>query len=349
MSPRTDRRRRAALVASLAASLLLAAEARAEPRAVRIDYQAHEGCPAADVLVEEITWRTALARVAAPGEAALAVRARITKRGAVSRGRLSLGEGREKITREISGASCDEVVSALALVTALAIDPRASTGRRPPPPPPPRLPRPLPPVPPRPAFAPPAPAILGPPLPAFPLARPASPPRWKIGARASAAFEATPRPLFGAAVVVERAISPRLEASVRVAIDVAATGGFDVGPGGASFLRAIGRVEGCVFALRPARWMSIVPCVGAESGVLRGEGILRGSLKSVDVATVPWAAAGVLPIVAIDVGGVVIEAQGGPVFPLVRREFLFETPAFLVHEVPAVTGTVSLGVGYAFP
>lgn len=48
MSTRTGRR--PVTVAALAAPLLLAAEARAERRAVRIDYQAHAGCPGADVL-----------------------------------------------------------------------------------------------------------------------------------------------------------------------------------------------------------------------------------------------------------------------------------------------------------
>jgi hypothetical protein len=122
-----------------------------------------------------------------------------------------------------------------------------------------------------------------------------------------------------------------------------------VGPGGASFLRAVGRVDGCAFAWRPAAWIAIVPCLAVEGGVLRGEGIQRGSIETVEAATVPWAGAGVLPVISIHLGGLIVEAQGGPVFPLVRRQFVFETPDFTVHDVPAVTGTASLGVGFVFP
>jgi hypothetical protein len=107
---------------AMAAAALWAAEARGEPPPIRVDYLAHEGCPAADVFLDEIHWRTLLARVAEPGEEALLVQARVTRRGVVSSGRLSLGEGK---ARTIEGPSCDEVVSALALITALAIAPAA--------------------------------------------------------------------------------------------------------------------------------------------------------------------------------------------------------------------------------
>ena len=54
--------RRTALLAALAAGALAAAPARAEPLPLRVDYQAVPGCPAEDVFVDEIRWRTPLAR-----------------------------------------------------------------------------------------------------------------------------------------------------------------------------------------------------------------------------------------------------------------------------------------------
>jgi hypothetical protein len=334
---------------AIAATALAAAEARGEPPPIRVDYQAHEGCPAADGFLDEIRWRTRLARLAEPDEEALLVQARVTRRGAVSSGRLSLGEGK---ARTIEDPSCDEVVSALALITALAIDPRASTGPRPPvpaPAPAPAAPLPAPPPdPPLRAAAPPPPEIVPAPLPVIPppSAAPPAPRRWMVGARASAAFSVTPRPLLGGGVFVERAEGG---ASLRLAIELAATGELDAGPGGASFLRGAGRIEGCAFTVRPASWLRLVPCVGAEGGALRGQGILRGSLTHVEQTTVPWAGLGFVPRLGIDVGIVVVEAQGGPVFPLVRRTFVFDGPDYLIHAVAPVTWTTGLGAGVHFP
>lgn len=334
--------------AIVAAAATFTARAEAEPRPLTVQYRAHEGCPSEEVLIEEITWRTPLVRVAAPGEEGYEVRARITKRGATSRGQVSVWTGRAWITREIAGPSCAEVVGALGLVTALAIDPRASTGRKAPPPPPPPAPRPLPPPPPRPRFAPIAPELEAPPLPAFPVAWDRPRP-WMIGARAAVAIAPAPRPLFGAALFFARTFDEARAASLRVALEIAATGSFDVGPGGASFLRVVGRVDGCAFAIRPWKWLSIVPCLGAEAGALRGAGVASASLPAVDSATVPWVALGLLPLASIHLGAASIEAQGGPLFPLVRRQFNFQRPDFIVHDVPPVTGAVSLGVGIAFP
>ena len=134
------------ILAVLSGGALAAAPARAEPAPLRLDYEtAGGGCPGAAVFLDEIQWRTDQARVVGPAEAALEVRARVVRRGPVTRGRLVLGTGKDAIVREVEGASCEEVVSALALITALALDPHASTatkrpaapGFAPPPPPPP--------------------------------------------------------------------------------------------------------------------------------------------------------------------------------------------------------------------
>ncbi|APR75244.1 Hypothetical protein A7982_00590 [Minicystis rosea] len=345
----------AVIAAAIVTSALAAGEARAETKPIRIEYLAHPSCPGLDVLVEEITWRTSRARLAAPGEDAFAVRARITKSGALLRGRLTLGKGREAITREIEGASCDEVVSALALVTALAIDPHASTSRKPPPAPPPPPPPPRFTLPERPlvpdTLPAPAPAeILAAPLPvvALPPAPPSASP-WSMGARALVALAVTPRPLIGGSVFVDRILSRHWGASLRLAAEVGATGAFEIGPGSAAFVRAAGRFDACAFALRPTPRLSIQPCVAAEAGVLRGEGIPRGSLTTGGVATVPWIALDFLPRAAFAFDGVSVEVQAGPAFPLVRREFLFERPELVVHALPPVTFVGSIGAGFHFP
>jgi hypothetical protein len=340
------------------AIVALAAPARAEPPPLRIDYAAAEGCPAAEGLLEEIRWRTSLARVAAPGEDAMLVEARITKHGALHRGRLVLRRGHVRIARALESERCDEVISAFALITALAIDPRASTAVKrpaaPPPPPPPPSPRPLPPAPLPPPPPPFAPQIVPDPLPAvapWPATAAPSIGRWLVGARVAAAFAVAPRPLFGGEVLAERAFAGG--ASLRMGIEIGATGAFqvDLNTGGAWFLRAVGRVEGCAFALRSDRFAA-EPCLALEGGVLHGQGIAGGSVTTAQAATVPWFAGGLLPRLTADLGPVVLEAQGGPVLPFVRRTFVFgavDNPSTTIHEVPPVTGFLSLGASLHFP
>jgi hypothetical protein len=163
------------------------------------------------------------------------------------------------------------------------------------------------------------------------------------------AFAVTPRVLFGGGLYAERAFAGRWGASVRLALELAGTGDFDVGPGGAWFLRGVGRVEGCAFKVRPAAWLSLVPCLGLEAGALHGAGIRRGSLAYVAEDTVPWIGAGVLPRAAADLGWLALEAQGGPIFPALRRTFVFEMPLSTVYTLPPATWSAYLGVGVHFP
>ena len=86
--------------------------------------------------------------------------------------------------------------------------------------------------------------------------------------------------------------------------------------------------------------------MGAEGGFLHGTGLVGKAISDVDEGTVPWASLGLLARVTASLGALVrIDAQGGPEFPLVRRSFMFEHPAQLIHEVPAVTWTLRVGAG----
>jgi hypothetical protein len=83
--------------------------------------------------------------------------------------------------------------------------------------------------------------------------------------------------------------------------------------------------------------------------VLRAEGRLGPTIADVKQVTVPWASLEALGRVAVDAGRLVkVDVQGGPQFPLVRRSFVFEQPAFVIHEVPAVTWTLRVGAGLSF-
>ncbi|WP_437708456.1 hypothetical protein WMF45_30215 [Sorangium sp. So ce448] len=355
------------------AGALTGGDAWAEIQRLRIAYEAHDGCPDAAAFLREVTARTDLARAAAADEAALDVRVRITSSAGRSRGRITLGRGEDARVREVDGATCGEVVAALALITALRVDPTASLDPQPPavdpvaaPPPAadpaaapgagtsPQLSAPPPaasPAPPataaRPATAPipPPSPVAGashhPPRPRRPVERP-----WTLGVQGSAASGVAPEALLGGGPFVELRADLGLGAAFRVAAEVAATGAVDAGPGGARFVRGIGRVDACADLFRPARRLSLGPCVGAEGGFLHGTGLVGKAISDVDEGTVPWASLGLLARVTASLGALVrIDAQGGPEFPLVRRSFMFEHPAQLIHEVPAVTWTLRVGAG----
>jgi hypothetical protein len=351
---------RAVRFVALAASALVALPAHADPPPLHIDYEAAAGCPGIADFLGEIQWRTSLARIAGPTEHALEVHARIVANGPVLLGRLVLGGGKGAVEREVASPNCDEVVSALALITALALDPHASTAPKPPTALPPSRPAPSAPE----ALAAPRsepttrgkdarvpPQIIGEPLPA---SLPSEPPRptprlWSLGARFMTAFAVAPRPYFGGGVFLDRAFDTRWRASVRLTAEVAATGNFDIGPGGASFLRGLVRVEGCAFALEPTPWLRLIPCLGVEGGAIRAEGLLRGSLVQAQESTVAWVGVGVLPRLDVDFGTVVLEAQGGPTFPAIHHEFIFQNPRYEVYDLPAVTWTVAFATRVRFP
>ena len=99
-----------------------------------VDYTAPDGCPPASSFFSEITARTPRARAARSGERARVLHVKVTRRGEAHVGTLAVedttGTGS---AREVSGGTCAEVVGALALVAALAVDPHASVAPRPPP------------------------------------------------------------------------------------------------------------------------------------------------------------------------------------------------------------------------
>jgi hypothetical protein len=371
-----SRRRRLALTALLASFVvaLIARDGRAAVQPVRVDYEAHEGCPSVAVFLEELTSRTRLARAArpaSPDEDALDVRVRITRKGDGSNGKITLSKEGDARAREVDGATCHEVVAALALITALKIDPEASLAPRPRgseapspilndvPESAPEAPRVSPP--PAVAPAPPTPLASRPPV-TPPPRRPASsasiaepsPPspatlRTTLGVHVSAAFLVAPRGLLGGGPFVELQTDLGLGASFRFAAEVTTTGALDFGLGVARFTRGVVRLDACPALISAARWLTLAPCLGADGGFLRGEGLPGGLITEVKQATVPWASLGLLGSATFGLGSLLrIDVRGGPQFPLVRRSFIFERPEVVIYDVSPVTFTLHLGAGLSF-
>ncbi|MEZ4257717.1 MAG: hypothetical protein R3B36_01535 [Polyangiaceae bacterium] len=120
----------ATVIVGLAGALTVA-RARAQPSAepVRLAYDAPADCPSSSAFFDEIAARTPKVRRPEAGEEARTLRVRVTREGDAYAGSLTIEQGASGTTpRRVGGSSCAEVVSALGLIAALAVDPEARTG-----------------------------------------------------------------------------------------------------------------------------------------------------------------------------------------------------------------------------
>jgi hypothetical protein len=358
---------RPAICTVVAAALtLVTAPARADEAPIRAEYTVRGACPPASAFLAEIFARTSRAKLAAPGQEATVFQVQIDEDVDGYVGRLSIQSGAARTTRVVDGPTCGEVVSALALIAALTVDPRASTAARP-------LPasggqpeaQTAPTAPAAPSSAPP---LSGPSPPTFggpaangrhaepqPPARRAitepGPRRWMAGVDGSLALGGAPRPLVGGGPFLELRGPNHLAWALRLSFIYATTADFEVGPGAAVFVSSVGRLDACPLTWRLGERIGVLPCATVEGGVLRARGIERGRIVAAEEAIVPWAALALglrLELEIVQDRGV-IDAYGGPTFPLVRQRFVFEEPDTEIHAIASVAGAFGLGLGVRFP
>jgi hypothetical protein len=124
--PRPLRRHVVAAAFALLAGLAGPPPAHAQVEPIRLTYRAAGDCPAEARFVDAVQRRTARWQIVAE-EHARAFDVDVSAGGSRSRGVLRITAPDGTVTRRaVAGASCAEVVSALALMTALAIDPSGS-------------------------------------------------------------------------------------------------------------------------------------------------------------------------------------------------------------------------------
>lgn len=144
----------AAFLVATACVLVRAPASAEEVERIAVSYEAHPLCPNEDAFVGEISARTSKFQRAPEREASRALRVKLSEEPghAMTRGELVLADGEVRVVHD---EKCAVVVSGLALIAALAIDPEAETGETidrtpsppaPLPPPPPATPLPLAPV-----------------------------------------------------------------------------------------------------------------------------------------------------------------------------------------------------------
>jgi hypothetical protein len=244
------------------------------------------------------------------------------------------------VSRAVSAERCEEVVSGMALVTALAIQsqvfgeqaaasastaPVASSPAEPP--------------------APRTPMVASPPR-QPPRSRP-SPWAHDVGLRFGAADGVGPRLATGVGALwgVGTVAHPSL---VRLVADWYETRTVERAGGKARFQLFAGRLEVCPVRLVLTRSLVLPACASVEAGVLEAEG--KGH-EVVNPKTVywPWAAAVLAPRLRFDLGHVFAELVAEERFPLVHRNFKFNRPQREVHQIPYVAFGAAAAVGLRFP
>jgi hypothetical protein len=338
------------------APLLVTTHAAAEPAAVFVEYSAPPECPALDTFESLVRRRTPLARFG-ESDKAHPLRIRIQKGGAAFEGHMSIGTPNGHRERDVAGDSCADVVDALALVTALALDPNASTA--------PTLPdgtrQVATPLPPQTSTAPTALAPALTPLVVSPDRAPAEAPtepspaasgptsmQWHaaIGAGPLSWTGAAPDVLLGGAVFVEvdATRAQFFAPSVRVAALGVANGIFE--SPAAHIWVAAGRVEACPVRLGPPT-LSARACVALDAGGVHAVAVdiahpLPAERLWVDVTPLlrgRWAPGTSGGFVDLDVGALV---------PVTRPTFFDTTPTEVVHAVPSVGLNAMAAVGWRF-
>jgi len=334
-----------ALGVLLSARAALAAPPPGQP--FRLEYWAHGACPDALEFSRQIRSRAPRLRPAEGDEPALGFYAELDDRNGYATGRLTARspDGRE-VTRTVRGPTCDDVVTALALIAALAADPvqplevpaSESSGRK-------RTPRPAPRTP---------DSRLGPdetPYRAFDEPSIAEPEeRWTYGVGGGLEFNSAiaPSPSFGLSVVLEAEAPGGSPARAFWSLSVirAASGSTPTAGGDASFSWLAFRAVGC-----PARWpelkpLFLRPCaffdVGALQGSVSTDAVSHNSTRA-------WASAGAFGRIEAQVAEVIsFQLDGGIVAPLTPGEFRASGTGDPAFKIPSAGILGRIGLSYRF-
>jgi hypothetical protein len=333
----------AGLVAASIVWLSNSAEA-AESPTLDLDYAGDASCPdlAAFSALAQAKLETAGSAKVSSNSPRILVRLHAADVGFVGQLELSLPDV-GAYSREVRGASCEEVANALAFVLALALTAKEPAAQPASEPPSPRSP----PVTPTPA----PPALSEQPLTREP---PQSTGAWGFGAGAQLGVRTGLGPIWttvGTAFVeVRRPSATPFTLTLRGSFADAQTITRSDRSGTTDFRWWAGRLEACPVLVKLFEPLSLLPCVGGHVGVLNGAGRPvtgqghRPSKLWLDAVTT-------LRLELRLVSWLSIQAQGELLLPVIHYRFTFDDPApvTLVYQVPAVAAASLLGIAAQFP
>ncbi len=304
--PRMLRRARSPLVVSaIVVGGFGPVAAQLREEAINVRYEAPTGCGSAETFFAELAQRAPVRRV---DTATRSFEIAITQDPTgITHGALTIRTAEGDTVRAVDGASCEETIAALVVVASLAV----TAGREitPVPPPPPR----------------PTPSLV-----------PAE--HWlAIGSGLGWHLGVVPESTFGMRAFV--GIGRTRGRQLRLGIARTQEQPTMVAVGASEFRWTVGRVElrPIVFARGP---FELAPSFGVEVGALTARGTQVASPAG---GSRPWVAPSVAALVGLRVNRFTLELEGGLAAPLVRDRF-FIAPGTTVHQVPVITGGVSLAL-----
>jgi hypothetical protein len=318
---------------------------RAQTESIAIHYAAPEQCPTETRFANEIVARTSRARLSVEAQGLRVFRATISARNDTFVGQLDAeASDGSSAAREVISATCSEVTTALALMVAIAVDPKASTAPiaelsvAVDPPPAPAA---------SPSARPPAPVVASNSLPAQPTPI-QQPRRWSVGGGALLLGGIAPDIAPGAELFGETQ-SGRTQGFAPV-LRVGAGYADSAWAGGAARQAAVrwmmARVEACPLSIAPSEALRLLACADLDIGALRaqGENVTHPGTK-----TQFFTAAGITARIRYTPArSWFVEIAGGGAIPLVRCTFVFEQPHTVVYDMPWVGWHASAGAGYHF-
>jgi len=306
-------------------------EVPGEATPIRIELDAPADCATAEAFFESVRGRTERARPVKEGETGVRVVVKLTRVGPRAHGELRvIGDRGESDTRRVDGATCTEVVDALSLTVALAVDPTARLG-----PPSTKSEE--------------APALVcSEPEPPAPAEPPPPPPRRlevHVGAHVDGMGQVSPFVSFGGDLSV-RVVTPWPSAPsfglaiMRLQNDVFSSAH------NASVRSTLFELTACptrlgvrdVFTFEPCAlgyggWLSATGrSVGTSSEARRSYFALGGMLIAGGALNEHWA----------------VELRAGFALPVMRRRFVVSNPLREVGETPSIAALGGAGITYAF-
>jgi hypothetical protein len=332
------RARRGPLLIAVVSAVLFGSAGRAlardEPERIRTFYAAPPECPSSDAFADAVQARTRRPWVPAGRSSTRTFRVAITLSDGVFRGRL-VTESPSGSTRsdEVVWESCEEVVSALAVRTALAIDggpPRA-----------------MPPS--------------GPPV----LLIPADEDRRFLHPPALVRLDAREQPwrfTAGAQITAVGGVAPGVSPAVALFVDLSRIGeGVEAATIRISVMRAqtyvvanqalatlewvASRLEGCPLHRR-FDLFTFAPCLAVDTGVVEWKAGTRSAVRQ-------WLSVDIIGRAQVTLfERLVLEGQITVILPITRDRFGFgdaEVYGATIHEVPVLSAAAGGGVGVRFP
>jgi hypothetical protein len=325
---------------------LLGALASNDATGIRIELDAPPDCATAEAFYEKVRSRTERVRPVVEGEAGVRVVVRITRVGAKAHAELRvIGESGESDTRRVDGSSCTEVVEALSLTVALAVDP---TARLAPPTPTPSASN---------TSVPGTSSSLSEPS----ASEPEPPPAEREPAKARADAERELETRIGAELLAMNQVTPYVSfgggGSLRFVMPWGAATSFGVAvvhlqndlfssAENASIRSTLVELSACPKRFLDPAVFTLEPCITGLGGTLAASG--RDVAHSSDVSRSYFALGGKL-LAALALGkGWAVELQAGLAVPLTRRRFVILEPRRQVGETPSISALGGLGLAYAF-